>query len=88
MALTLSAGGLLPMIPYFAVPRTTTALFISIGITALILVLFGFAKSRILGCTAKQCALSALQTLCVGAVAAGASYGIVRAINTSPWGGP
>ena len=71
------------MIPYFAIPRATTALFVSIGITALILVIFGYLKCAYTGCSAAQSILGAVQTLLVGAVAAGTSYGIVRAINSS-----
>lgn len=76
-------GGLLPMIPYFAIRHATTALFVSIGITALILMVFGYLKCAYAGCRPTQSVIGAVQTLCVGAVAAGASYGIVRAVNSS-----
>ncbi|KAK5188391.1 Protein ccc1 [Exophiala xenobiotica] len=76
-------GGLLPMIPYFAIRHATTALFVSIGITAVILMVFGYLKCAYAGCRPTQSVIGAVQTLCVGAVAAGASYGIVRAVNSS-----
>lgn len=76
-------GGILPMIPYFIAKKASTALFVSIGITAVILVVFGFYKARFLGSTFRQSASSAIKTLIIGAVAAGASYGIVRAIDGS-----
>jgi vacuolar iron transporter family protein len=44
MGLAYFVGGLLPMIPYFAIRHATTALFVSIGITAFILIVFGYLK--------------------------------------------
>lgn len=76
-------GGLLPMIPYFAFNNTNHALFTSIGITVIILVVFGFGKSRLTGDKLKDNWISAGHTLLVGVVAAGTSYGIVRALNSS-----
>ncbi|KAK3642611.1 Protein ccc1 [Elasticomyces elasticus] len=76
-------GGLLPMIPYFALHNVTHALFTSIGITAVILVVFGYVKAIVTGCRHKDAAWSAVQTLIVGVVAAGASYGIVRGVNSA-----
>ena len=69
------------MIPYFAVKDVTHALFISIGITAVILLVFGYVKNWIMIRTKGAGVYGALQTLFVGALAAGASYGIVRAID-------
>jgi vacuolar iron transporter family protein len=83
MGMAYFVGGLLPMIPYFAIRHATTALFVSIGITAFVLIVFGYLKCKHAGCTAKQSVFGAVQTLCVGAVAAAASYGIVRAVNQS-----
>ena len=76
-------GGILPMIPYFIAKKATTALFISIGITSVILIIVGFCKARFLGSSFIQSMSSAVKTLGIGAVAAGASYGIVRAIDSS-----
>ncbi|KAK0925467.1 Protein ccc1 [Friedmanniomyces endolithicus] len=83
MAVTYFFGGLLPMIPYFAFKNVTHALFTSIGITALILVVFGYVKALVTGCRHVDAVWSAAQTLLVGAVAAGASYGIVRGVNSA-----
>jgi VIT1/CCC1 family predicted Fe2+/Mn2+ transporter len=69
------------MIPYFAMANVTHALFVSIGITVVILLVFGFVKNWITIRTKKAGVYGALQTLCVGALAAGASYGIVRAVD-------
>ncbi|KAK4947465.1 Protein ccc1 [Elasticomyces elasticus] len=83
MGIAYFIGGLLPMIPYFAIRHATTALFVSIGITAVILVVFGYLKCAYAGCGVRQSIFGAAQTLCVGAAAAGASYGIVRAVDSS-----
>ncbi|EME46218.1 hypothetical protein DOTSEDRAFT_86825 [Dothistroma septosporum NZE10] len=76
-------GGLLPMVPYFATRNISHALFASISITAVILVMFGFAKALITGTTHRDAAWSAVQTVTIGALAAAVSYGIVRGMNES-----
>ncbi|KAK5109401.1 hypothetical protein LTR62_007067 [Meristemomyces frigidus] len=83
MAVAYFFGGLLPMIPYFAFHNVNHALFTSIGITVLILLVFGYVKAILTGCRRWDSVVSALQTLVVGVVAAGVSYGIVRAVNGS-----
>lgn len=77
-----SVGGLIPMIPYFAMRSTTHALFFSIGITVVILLAFGYVKNYVTIQTKRAGLYGALQTLCIGLLAAGTSYGIVRAINS------
>jgi predicted membrane protein (TIGR00267 family) len=74
-------GGLVPMIPYFAYKDVNHALFTSIGVTILILLVFGYVKADVTGCHGRDSIVSSLQTLLVGIVAAGTSYGIVRAFN-------
>lgn len=75
-------GGLLPMIPYFAgLKNVCHALFISIGITVVILLMFGYSKAIMTGTTRREATWCALQTLFVGALAAGVSYGIVYGLN-------
>jgi len=69
------------MIPYFVVRLISTALFISIGITAVMLLAFGFGKSVAAGASYRPALYGSLETLLVGAVAASASYGIVRGVN-------
>lgn len=83
MGMSYFLGGIIPMIPYFAVTDVNTALFISIGITVVILLAFGYTKAIITGTGQKSAVYSAAQTLLVGALAAGASYGIVRGVNAS-----
>jgi VIT1/CCC1 family predicted Fe2+/Mn2+ transporter len=75
-------GGLIPMLPYFAMKNVTHALFVSIGITVIILLLFGYAKNYVTVGTKRSGAYGAVQTLFVGALAAATSYGIVRAIDS------
>ncbi len=75
-------GGLIPMIPYFAMKDVTHALFVSIGITVVILLVFGFIKNYITIGTKRSGAYGAVQTLFVGVLAAATSYGIVRAIDS------
>ncbi|RAO69787.1 uncharacterized protein BHQ10_005799 [Talaromyces amestolkiae] len=83
MGLSYFIGGLLPMIPYFAMTNVTHALFVSIGITFVILVAFGFTKNYIMIKTTRSGLWGAVQTLIVGTLAAGTSYGIVYGIDHS-----
>lgn len=76
-------GGLLPMIPYFVTKDVTCALFVSIGITTVILILFGFIKNYVNIKTTRSGLIGAIETLSVGAIAAGASYGVVYGIDHS-----
>jgi len=75
-------GGLIPMIPYFAMKNVTHALFVSIGITVIILLLFGYIKNYVTIGTKRSGCYGAVQTLFIGVLAAATSYGIVRAINS------
>ena len=70
------------MIPYFAIKKVKYALFVSIGITVITLLLFGFIKNWVTMKTKRSALWGAAQTLLVGACATGASYGIVRAIDS------
>ena len=59
------------------------ALFVSIGVTGCVLLAFGALKGYLTGSRREWIWLlvSAVETLAVGALAAGASYGIVRLVN-------
>ncbi|KAI9777664.1 MAG: hypothetical protein M1835_005179 [Candelina submexicana] len=76
-------GGIIPLVPYFATHHVNKALFISIGVTVLILLGFGYTKAILSGCSKVIGIKSAIHTLIVGALAAGASYGIVKGINSA-----
>jgi len=69
------------MLPYFAYKTVNNALFASIGITGMMLLCFGYVKAILTGALWRGAVRSAFETLGVGAIAAGASYGIVRGIN-------
>src|SRR5258708_5613499 len=83
MAAPSSLGGIIPMVPYFVAKNVFTALKISISIAVVVLIAFGYIKSLITGTGHKGAVISAVQTLVVGALAVGASYGIVRGVNAA-----
>src|SRR6266404_3983894 len=78
------AGGLIPLAPYlfaaYVKPMDVrkTALLLSVAVTLLALLVFGFIKGRYTG---TRPARSALQTALIGSVAAGAAFLIARAIS-------
>jgi VIT1/CCC1 family predicted Fe2+/Mn2+ transporter len=82
MGISYFVGGLVPMLPYFAIRDATSALFVSIAITVAILLAFGYIKSWITLKNNKSAIWGAFQTLLIGALAAATSYGIVRAIDS------
>ena len=83
IALSYIAGGLIPLAPYMAAAYlhridVATALLISVGLTVLALMVFGFIKGRFTGTRPLR---SALQTALIGSLAAGAAFLIARAIS-------
>jgi VIT1/CCC1 family predicted Fe2+/Mn2+ transporter len=70
------------MIPYFIMTNVVHALFVSIGVTIVVLLIFGFAKNYLTIGTARAGLYGAGQTLIIGLFAAAASYGIVRALDS------
>jgi len=72
------AGGLVPLAPYIFTHSSSTALFISVGLTLFALFAFGYVKGRFTGTKPLR---SALQTTLIGSVAAGAAFAIARAIG-------
>ena len=83
--LTGISGGLLPMIPYFIfVKDVNKALFVSIGVTAVVLLAFGYTKAKLSGTGTKDALWGAVQTLLLGGIAAGVAYGIVKAVDQVP----
>jgi VIT1/CCC1 family predicted Fe2+/Mn2+ transporter len=81
MGLSYFVGGLIPMIPYFVMEVAREALYVSIGITVVILLAFGYVKSYVTIKNKKAGLWGAVQTLIVGALAAGTSYAIVRLLD-------
>ncbi|KAK4183053.1 VIT family-domain-containing protein [Podospora australis] len=86
-ALTIAAGyffgGLLPLIPYFVVKKLTTALYVSVGVMAVALFLFGYVKTAAVvgfgtGERRGKCFVGGAQMVVVGGMAAGAAMGLVK----------
>ncbi|HWB63781.1 MAG TPA: VIT1/CCC1 transporter family protein [Chitinophagales bacterium] len=71
-------GGLVPLAPYFFAHDAHTGLLISVGITLAALFVFGFLKARALG---QPTFSGAVKTALIGALAAGAAYGLARLIQ-------
>ncbi|KAL2650199.1 hypothetical protein R1flu_018327 [Riccia fluitans] len=72
-------GGIIPLFPYVIIPHAVEALKISVGVTLVALIIFGFVKGMFTG--TKPLA-SALQTAVIGATASAVAFGIARAINS------
>jgi VIT1/CCC1 family predicted Fe2+/Mn2+ transporter len=88
LAVAYFIGGFIPLIPYFAVAKKDVfrGLWWSIGVMAFVLLLFGYVKTGIVrgwrgAENINAGAKGAMQMLLVGAAAAGAAVGLVRAIN-------
>ena len=73
-----AVGGFVPLAPYMALTRASTALLFSVLVTLLALLIFGFIKGRFTGMRPVR---SALQTAFIGSVAAGAAFAIAKAIS-------
>jgi len=71
------AGGLVPLAPYLLIGSARTALGVSTGTTLVALAVFGFVKGHFTGSRPWR---SALQTVLIGSLAAGAAFAIARAI--------
>jgi vacuolar iron transporter family protein len=72
------AGGLVPLAPYMLAATAGPALAASIGVTVAALAAFGFVKGWLTGASPLR---SAVQTVLIGGVAAGAAFGIARLIS-------
>ncbi|HLI51214.1 MAG TPA: VIT1/CCC1 transporter family protein [Thermomicrobiaceae bacterium] len=72
------AGGFIPLSPYMVLARAHQALFISVVVTLLALLVFGFVKGHFTGAAPLR---SALQTMVIGGIAAAAAFGIARLIG-------
>lgn len=71
-------GGAIPLAPYMLTPSAHSALAVSVLITLLALVVFGYIKGRFTGARPVR---SALQTTLIGGLAAAAAYAIAKAIS-------
>jgi VIT1/CCC1 family predicted Fe2+/Mn2+ transporter len=71
-------GGFIPLGPYIAMPKASTALVLSAAITLFALAIFGYVKGRFTGTPAWR---SSIQTVLIGGIAAGVAFLIARAIS-------
>ena len=69
---------MIPLAPYIFSDTTSDALLLSIVLTLIALLVFGFIKGRFTGTRPIR---SALQTAFIGSVAAGAAFAIARMIG-------
>ncbi len=72
------AGGLIPLSPYMVISSTHTALTISVIVTLVALLCFGYVKGRFTGTRPIR---SALQTMLIGGIAAAAAFLIARVFS-------
>ena len=78
IALAYVVGGLIPLSPYLAISSVETALEVSVIVTLIALMVFGFVKGHFTGARPVR---SSLQTTVIGGLAAGAAFAIARAIS-------
>lgn len=87
LALGYFIGGFIPLIPYFILSQVMAALYWSIGVMAITLLVFGYVKTCVVrGWSGRGNILAGIwggvQMCCVGGVAAGAAIGLVQLIDT------
>ena len=78
IALSYIVGGSVPLAPYLLGHTMADALRMSIVITLIALLIFGGLKGRLLGSPVVR---SALQTMLIGGIAAGAAFALARFLN-------
>ncbi|GLJ35949.1 hypothetical protein SUGI_0721300 [Cryptomeria japonica] len=78
IAIAYVIGGLVPLIPYMFIPIAKNALMISVIVTLIALLFFGYVKGYYTG---NKPIRSAIQTAVIGAFASAAAFGIARIIR-------
>ncbi|HEY8039015.1 MAG TPA: VIT1/CCC1 transporter family protein [Polyangiaceae bacterium] len=78
IALSYIAGGIIPLLPYVLVARAEHALAVSAATTLVALFVFGWVKGRFTGAPYLR---SALQTMFIGALAAGCAFALARWVS-------
>src|SRR6266849_6515573 len=73
-----AVGGFIPLLPYMLLKQALTALAVSSVVTLVALAVFGYVKGRFSGVRPVR---SAMQTVLIGGLAAGAAFLIARAIS-------
>jgi VIT1/CCC1 family predicted Fe2+/Mn2+ transporter len=71
-------GGIIPLSPYFIVNNSQVGLYYSCAVTLICLFVFGYFKSKFTG---QPAFVGALKVVFIGALAAGAAFGISKLIN-------
>jgi len=71
-------GGFVPLFPYMLLTQMHSAFLLSVTLTLLALLIFGYIKGRFTGSAPLR---GALQTLIIGALAAGAAFFIAKLIS-------
>jgi VIT1/CCC1 family predicted Fe2+/Mn2+ transporter len=72
------AGGLVPLIPYVLLPSVTHALWLSVGVTLVTLMVLGTIKGKMTGMPPLR---SGVQTVVVGSAAAAVAYLVARWVS-------
>ena len=72
------AGGLIPLAPYMILSGLSAALVTSVAFTLSALAVFGYIKGHFTGSHPIR---SAMQTLVIGALAAGAAFGLAKLVT-------
>jgi len=72
------AGGLIPLLPYFLLPRVQSAFWASAGATLVSLMVFGAFKGKLTGMPVLA---SAVQTTVIGSAAATVAYYVARLVT-------
>jgi VIT1/CCC1 family predicted Fe2+/Mn2+ transporter len=75
IAAAYASGGLVPLFPYMLIPQMHSAFLLSVAVTLMALFVFGYIKGRYTGAAPMR---GAIQTLVIGALAAGAAYLIAK----------
>jgi vacuolar iron transporter family protein len=73
-----AVGGLVPLAPYILMRDTSASVWVSVAVTLVALLVFGFVKGRFTGARPWK---SAAQTALIGGLAAAAAFGIARAVG-------
>ncbi|MHB8147104.1 MAG: VIT1/CCC1 transporter family protein [Vulcanimicrobiaceae bacterium] len=71
-------GGIVPLLPYMLIARTSTAFAVSAAVTMVALAVFGIVKGRFTGVAPLK---AGFQTLIIGGVAAAAAYAIAKLVS-------
>lgn len=74
-------GGLLPLLPYMLIPRSQSALWGSVAVTFVALLVFGALKGKFTGASVVR---SAFETVAIGGIAAAVAFALARWVAGGP----